>query len=120
MKRAVLLVDHGSRLPETQAALEQVAARVRHRLPDRIVRVAHLELARPNVAEGVDACVADGANEVVIQPYFLFPGAHATQDLPALARAAAGRHPGVSIRVAESLGVHEGLIDAILERIEAA
>ena len=37
MKRAVLLVDHGSRRPEANAQLEALAERVRERLPDRYV-----------------------------------------------------------------------------------
>jgi hypothetical protein len=40
--------------------------------------------------------------------------------VPSRAQAAAARHRGVSIRVSEPLGVHEGLVEAILERIERA
>jgi sirohydrochlorin ferrochelatase len=120
MTRAVLLVDHGSRLPEANAVLERVAELVRARLPDRIVRVAHLGLARPTLGEGIDACVAEGAREVVVHPYFLAPGRHSTQDIPTQVAAAARRHPEVSMRVTEPLGVHEALVDAILARVGAA
>ena len=120
MKRAVLLVDHGSRLPEANAVLEQVAALVRAREPGRIVRVAHLELAPPTVQEGIDACVAAGAREIVVHPYFLAPGRHSTRDIPALVGTAAKRHPEVSFRVSEPLGVHVALVDAILARVDAA
>ena len=120
MKRAILLVDHGSRLAEANDVLEQVAALVRARDPDRIVCVAHMELARPTVQEGIDACVAAGAAEVVVHPYFLAPGRHSTRDIPALVGAVADRHPSVSIRVSEPLGVHEALVDAILARVEEA
>lgn len=117
-RRAIVLVDHGSRLPEANAVLEEVAALLRRRVPDRIVRVAHMELAPPTLAEAVAACVAEGAGEIVVHPYFLAPGAHATRDVPAQAEAAARRHPGVSIRVSAPLGAHEGLVDAILARVE--
>jgi sirohydrochlorin ferrochelatase len=119
-RRAIVLVDHGSRRPEANAVLDGIAARLRARLPGRLVRVAHLELAAPGLAEAVAACVAEGAGEIVVLPYFLAPGEHASRDVPALAAAAAARHPDVSIRVAEPLGVHEGLVDAVLARVEGA
>lgn len=115
--RAILLVDHGSREPEANAVLEAVAARLRLRLPDRIVMFAHMELAPPTLAEAFDACVAAGAREIVVHPYFLAPGRHSTRDIPALVEAARARHPGVAVRVTAPLGVHEGLVDAIVARI---
>jgi sirohydrochlorin ferrochelatase len=120
MKRAVVLVDHGSRAAEANAVLDEVAALLRRRLPERIVEVAHMELAPPTLAEAVARCVAAGAREVLVHPYFLAPGAHATRDVPAQAAAAAARHPGVTVRVSPPLGAHEGIVDAILARLAEA
>lgn len=120
MTRAIVLVDHGSRVAEANAALEEVAALVRRRVPERIVEIAHMELAPPTLAEAIERCVAAGATDIVVHPYFLAPGAHATRDVPAQAAAAARRHTGVRIRVSAPLGAHEGLVDAILARVEGA
>lgn len=120
MRRAVLLVDHGSRREEANRQLEALAAQVRGRLPDRDVVTAHLELVRPGVAESIDACVARGAVEIVIHPFFLAPGRHAAEDLPGLALAGAARHPGVSIRVGPALGLHDLVVEAVLARIAEA
>jgi sirohydrochlorin ferrochelatase len=117
--RAVVLIDHGSRLPEANAVVEEVAAILRARLPGAAVEVAHLELAAPDLAQAVARCVASGATEVVVQPFFLAPGRHSARDIPALAAAAAERHPGVSIRVGEPLGAHPALVDAVLDRLSA-
>lgn len=120
MTRAIVLIDHGSRVAEANAVLERIAALLRARVPERIVAVAHMELAPPALGEAIARCVAAGAGEIVVVPYFLAPGAHATRDIPAQAQAAADRHPGVSIRVAGPLGVHAGLVDAVLARAEEA
>jgi sirohydrochlorin ferrochelatase len=120
VKPAILLVDHGSRREEANAVLGEIARQVERRAPDRIVRIAHMDLARPTVAEGIDACVAAGAREIVVHPYFLAPGDHSTRDIPRLAREAAVRHPGLVVRVSEPLGVHEKLAEVVLSRVEQA
>ena len=117
MKRAVLIVDHGSRLPEANELLLLVAARVRERLPDRLVRTAHLDLATPSIPEAIDACAAGGAGEILLVPWFLSPGAHTARDLPQIAQEAARRHPGLRIACAAPLGFDERLVDVLLERL---
>jgi sirohydrochlorin ferrochelatase len=79
--------------------------------------VAHLELAPPDLAAALARCVRRGARQVVVVPFFLAPGRHSAKDIPALAEAAAARHPGVSIRVAPPLGAHPALVEALLDRI---
>lgn len=117
--RAVVLVDHGSREPAANALLERVAELLRPRLPGWRVHVAHMELAPPSLGDALEACVAEGAREVVVHPYFLAPGRHSTGDIPRLAAAAAARHAGVSVRVTDPLGVHPGIVDAVLDRVTA-
>jgi sirohydrochlorin ferrochelatase len=114
---AILLVDHGSRQPEANAQLEEIAQRIRAREPGRIVVAAHMEIAEPSIEAGIDACVAAGAREIVVHPYLLAPGRHSTRDIPSLAADAARRHPGVDVRVSDPLGVHEKLVDVVLERV---
>jgi sirohydrochlorin ferrochelatase len=120
VKRAILLVDHGSRRAEANAQLDVVAEQVRKRAADSIVEVAHLEITRPDIAEGIDACVKQGAAQIVVHPYFLGPGRHTTEDIPAQVERAGARHPNVRIRISEPLGGHAALIDAILDRVSDA
>jgi sirohydrochlorin ferrochelatase len=120
VKRAILLVDHGSRRPEANALLEEIAARIRPRVPERVVAVAHLEIAKPDIAEGIDICVAKGATEIVVHPYFLGPGRHTRDDIPAQVKSAAENHPDVQILTSEPLGAHDALIDVVLDRVRDA
>ena len=115
--QALVLIDHGSREPAANAVVEEVAAALRERLPARQVEVAHLDLAAPDLGEAVARCVARGAREVVVVPFFLAPGRHSARDIPRLAEAAAARHPGVSIRVAPPLGAQPAVVDAVLARL---
>ena len=107
-------------LAEANAVVEEIAERVRARLPDRLVATAHMELERPSIEEALDGLVGAGATEVVVHPYFLAPGRHSSSDIPALAQRAAARHPGLLLRVGEPLGVHEGVVETVLARIHEA
>jgi len=117
---AILLVDHGSRRAEANAQLEEIARRVRTREPDRIVRIAHMELSPPSISDGIDACVDAGAREIVVHPFLLAPGRHGKHDIPLAVSEAASRHPGIDIRVSDPLGAHDKLVDVILERVVEA
>jgi sirohydrochlorin ferrochelatase len=117
MKRALLIVDHGSRREESNDLLKKIAEMMRDRFGLSIVHYAHMELGRPTIQQGFDACVADGAEEVIVHPYFLGPGGHVTTDIPALVKQAANRHPGIAFRITEPLGIHTKIGEVILERI---
>ncbi len=120
MKRAILLVDHGSRRAEANALLDDVADQVRKRTPDSIVEIAHLEIAEPNIGDGIDTCVKNGATQIIVHPFFLAPGRHTSEDIPAQVERAARRHSNIQIRISEPLGDHGALIDVILDRVSDA
>jgi sirohydrochlorin ferrochelatase len=79
-----------------------------------------MELAPPTVAEAFDACVAEGADEVIVHPYFLGPGNHASVDIPRLVAQAAAGHPHVRAKITEPLGVHDKIGEIIVDRIRSA
>ena len=114
---AIVLIDHGSREGAANAVVERSRPRSARACPGRVVEVAHLELAPPDLGEAVARCAARGVRELVVLPFFLAAGRHSARDIPRLAAAAAERHPGVSIRVAPPLGAHPALVDAVLERL---
>jgi len=118
--KAILLVDHGSRLREANEMLAEVATLVSEESPEYHVEYSHMELAEPTIGQGFAACVKAGAQEITVHPYMLSPGRHATQDIPRLVQEAAGRHPGVSYHVTEPLGLHALLAKVVLERVREA
>ena len=120
MKRALLLVDHGSRREEANAVLVQVAEIIRDRFHFDMVHYAHMEIAEPTISQGFDTCVAEGAREVIVHPYFLAPGSHYNEDIPRLVTEAAAKHPDVRWTITEPLGIHSKLCEVVVERVEAA
>lgn len=117
MRKAILIIDHGSTRPAANEMLACVAELVQAIAgPHVIVRHAHMELAEPTIDQGFSACVAAGADEVIAFPYMLSPGKHSTGDIPRLVGQAAASHPGVTSTVTPAFGVHEKLAELILLR----
>jgi len=114
VRRALLLVDHGSREPEAGENLERVAAELRQRRPDLAVYVAHLELAEPSIAAALATCARDGIEDLVVHPFFLAAGRHAASDVPGAVAAAARAFPGLRVRLTAPTGAAAGIAELIL------
>ena len=68
------------------------------------VAVAHMELAQPSIADAIAELASQGETDVVVVPYFLSPGRHITQDIPALVASAQEANPGVRCSIAGPIG----------------
>ena len=119
-KTGVILVDHGSKVPESNMLLETIAAAYRQHADWSIVEPAHMELAEPSIDTAFGKCVDQGAEFVVVMPYFLGPGRHSGQDIPRLAESAAASHPGIGHLVTAPLGMHDLLLNVVDQRITEA
>ena len=114
----LIVVNHGSRRAESNEMLEEMVGMVAEVVPYEIVEAAHMELAEPSISTAFDACVSRGARTVVVSPYFLLPGKHWRQDIPALVDEAASRHPGVAYLVAAPFGLHPLMAQVVNARVE--
>lgn len=118
MTTAILLMGHGSRVAEANEALYRIAEMVGQQGGFAIVEVAFREQHPPNIQAGIDACVARGAQRILLYPYFLYAGAHVLEDLPEELAVAARRHPGLELVLGTPLGVHPKLAEIVCERID--
>jgi len=117
--KAILLIDHGSTRREANEMLARMADIVQQVVGDAVpVRIAHMELAEPTIAQGFAECVRAGATEVVAFPYMLSPGKHSTSDIPRLVGEAARAFPTVTYRVTEPFGLHEKLAEVVAARAD--
>lgn len=117
-KKALIIVDHGSKLNEANEMLIDIADLIKNKNNSEfeIIAYCHMELAKPTISQAFDDCVSRGADHIVVHPYFLAPGRHSTQDIPRMVMDAAANHPEVSYKVTEPLGIHDNIIEVILER----
>ena len=119
-KTALLLIAHGSRQDEANADLLYMVAEMRKTGDYAIVEGAYLELSAPTIQEATARCVAQGAEKVVLLPYFLSAGVHVRQDLTAIRQKLAMDNPSVEFRLAEPLGPHPLLLEIVAQRARQA
>jgi sirohydrochlorin ferrochelatase len=117
-KKALIIVDHGSTVKEANEMLAEVTNLVRSSVncDFDIVRHCHMEIAEPSISQAFDECVAQGANHIVVHPYFLAPGRHSTMDIPNMVKDAAKKHKGITYAVTEPLGIHSNIVEVVLEK----
>lgn len=120
MKIALVVMVHGSPRPESNEDMFKVVELVRQRGIYPIVEVGFLECNAPPIPETLNACVAQGAEQVIAVPYFLHPGNHVADDLPTLLEAAQLRHPHVTFLMGDYIGNDPALATVIRDRVAAA
>jgi len=115
--KGILIVDHGSVKDEANDMLRSMADLIQTMAgSDVVVRYAHMELADPDIATGFSSCVEGGATDITVFPYMLSPGRHSTSDIPRMVADVARTFPHVSFTVTQAFGLHEKLVEVVLER----
>ncbi len=117
MKRAVLLVGHGSKLSGSNEAIDQVIEALRQKEPSTSFQAAFLEIQSPNISEGIELCLNQGADEVVVIPYFVQAGKHVVQDIPRIVSEAKAKYFEKTIHLANYLGFDSRIVSVVRDRI---
>jgi sirohydrochlorin ferrochelatase len=120
MKTALLLIAHGSRQAEANADLFEIVSELRRQGEYEVVEGAFLELAEPTIEVSGERCVRQGAERIILLPYFLSAGVHVRKDLAGKRQSLAERFPGVEFRLAEPLGPHPVFLDIVAQRAKQA
>ena len=120
MKTGIIVFAHGSSIASANQAVETVAAQMARDGAFDLVIAAFLEQAQPDLGKALASLVAQGANRVLVIPYFLTLGIHLQRDLPRIARELASIYPGVDIHVTNPLDGHRALAGILVDRAREA
>ncbi len=117
-KKGVLLVAHGSRREEANQELLGQLERLRRYYQTSLIEAGFMELAQPGIDEAVKRLVDQGAEEIVVLPFFLFRGMHTTRDIPQMVRESVARHDGtMAVRLLKPVGTHPLIFDILREEL---
>ncbi|MCR4378539.1 MAG: sirohydrochlorin chelatase [Rhodospirillales bacterium] len=117
---AIMICGHGSRDKRAVEEFNQLAVRIKERLPKHHVESGFLEFATPVIGEGLDKLRDAGAKKIVCLPGMLFAAGHVKNDLPSEVNTYAAANDGVEMVFAADLGIDARLLDAAQQRIEEA
>jgi sirohydrochlorin ferrochelatase len=127
----VVVVDHGSPLPEVTAVRAKVTMALRDKLAQRIAlgqavmerrQGAEYDFNGQLLGDLLDSYTAqDGQAVVVLAMMFISPGRHAGPggDIAEICREAMARNPGLRVQISPLIGEHPKLIEILRSRLEA-
>ena len=118
MKKALLIIDHGSKKQEANDMIFDVVDMLKKQKKELIIHAAHMELADPTIADGIKKCIDDDAEHIIAIPYMLSPGRHATRDIPNLVKDAMKDYPHITFEITTHFGVHPKIADIIFEKAQ--
>jgi sirohydrochlorin cobaltochelatase len=124
----VVLVGHGSRLPQSKGVYEDIARKAGEK-SGLDVKVGYMKHWRPTLFETINSFIDEGKKKIVIVPAFLLPGVHVLEDIPILLGLKEGESPefgydrldvpdDVEILYANNFGADDRLAEVVVDRIE--
>ncbi|MGB9803536.1 MAG: sirohydrochlorin chelatase [Desulfofundulus sp.] len=120
MKTGVILLAHGSRLPEARETLHFLKELVTRESSYDLVEGASLQFNQPDLPAALANMAARGIKKVVVVPLFLAEGVHMKKDIPEILAREKTRYPDMDIVMTSHIGTHRKLAEIVMERIREA
>jgi len=118
--KAVILLGHGSRIPDAGEDMEKVASLLQQKYALDLVKSCYLSRLGPHFPETLANCASQGARKIIVIPYFLNMGIHLRKDIPEMINAEAKAYPDIKIIFGKHIGYDDSLADIIYKRITAS
>lgn len=116
-KQAILIVSHGSPNKTANGAFLSMVGRLGRRLGGLEVFPAFMSLAEPTIQQQLSKLADQGAQKVVVMPYFLFDGQHVSEDIPKMLDDFRCGRPEMQIEFLPSFQDSPAMEDMITERL---
>ncbi|MFV9510164.1 sirohydrochlorin chelatase [Tepidibacillus sp. LV47] len=112
---AILLVGRGSSDPDANSDLYKIMRLLWERTPVKWVEPAFMGITEPTFTEGIERCIATGAKNIYILPFFLFTGI-LIKRMDQMIEHYQQLYPNRKIKRAPYLGLDHKLIDVLTDR----
>lgn len=116
--KALLLIAHGSNRQISNDEIRTLTNKLKPKAQQDFdyIDCVFLELAEPSIPEGIEQCIATGAKEITLLPYFLSEGKHVAEDIPTIVAEKQKEHPDIEMNISAYLG-QSPAIEKLLLRI---
>lgn len=114
--KALLLIAHGSRRQQSNDEVDKIAEKLKTYCGEQygIIHSCFLELAETLIPDGLKKCIDDGADSIIVLPYFLNSGRHVVTDVPEILNEEKLKYPNVEIKIAKHLGASDMMLDLLV------
>ena len=104
--KALLLIAHGSNRQISNDEIRTLTEHLKEKAQSdfEYINCVFLELAEPSIGDGVEQCIAAGAEEITLVPYFLSEGKHVATDIPEIVAQKQKEHPNIKMYLSTYLG----------------
>ncbi|TVP84731.1 MAG: sirohydrochlorin chelatase [Alkalicoccus sp.] len=116
--QGVLYVGHGSRVEKARRQAQNFMESVQEQVDVPLQEICFLELAEPDISQGIEKLVSRGAASIAVIPVLLLSAGHYYQDIPEEVDKVRERFPEITFTYGRPLGVQERVIDLAAQRIE--
>jgi sirohydrochlorin ferrochelatase len=113
LKKALLIVDRGSRESEVREELEAICLIAKTRGAYYYTNYCFLEVIPPFIEEGIRKCLENGVDGITVIPYFLYPG----MKLKDSVKARISKIQKLNLVIAKPLSYHHMMTQLVIDRI---
>jgi len=118
VKEAFVLLGHGSRRPEANQEILDIAEQVKARAGDGIYRASFFQFGEPGLVETIQQLARAGVEKITVVPLLLVTGNHIKVDLPEILKEQQRRYPGIKFMLAPHLGPDPRIADIVIDRMK--
>ena len=120
MKKAVVLLGHGSIRESANVEVRAMWAMMQEQLPDLDIRGSFVEVAEPALEQVIEQLANEQVEQIVIVPMFLTRGNHLSNGIPRILDAMTEKYPNIKIDLTKHLGADPLLAEIIKNRLREA
>ncbi|HEU5462371.1 MAG TPA: CbiX/SirB N-terminal domain-containing protein [Nitrososphaeraceae archaeon] len=115
MRKALLIIDRGSRELEVQDELFKIAKDAKEKGGYIYSNFCFLEVIPPYIEEGIRNCIKENVDLITVMPYFLYPGLKLKDAVQKTA--AISKEKGIKLVITKPLCYSEVLKFVIMDRL---
>ena len=114
------MITHGSQVAAGNAIMAKLAQRLRVRLGTDLIEPCFMELGDPSIPVSIERLIEQGCNHIFAYAFFLVPGKHLQEDIPAIIEQTLQNHQGVTCEVTGPMLNDPDLFELVAQRMENA
>ncbi len=118
MKKAIILISHGSRAKKAGEEMQALVANLQNQLPNIKVVEAYMEIQSPTLEQALENLLKENILQIDILPLFFFTGRHMQEDIPQQVKEVQEKFPHCTIKLLPHIGSSDAFVKALVNSLQ--